>query len=186
MTIGILSGENYDTEGWLSEILIRRERILRLKRYTLLYASFSGLLRSHFDEAFRCIEMLHSLDREHFPPTSSGDPIYDNLLLLLVAIQHHYAGFFDIALDYYSKIPPAAGDTYIVALLNKCIILRLGTPQDHTKAMKWLDEIERRIYIASNPSPQLRTAWDLVKGITCTEVLRSQFPTLPGNVTDSV
>src|SRR5208282_603123 len=104
LTTGILNGEKYDTEGWLSELLIRRERILRLKRYTLLYASFSGLLRSYFEEAFRCIEMLQSLDREHFAPTSPDDPIYDNLLLLLVGIQHHYSGFFDIALDYYSKI----------------------------------------------------------------------------------
>jgi Cohesin loading factor len=186
LTVGILNSEKYDTEGWLSELLIRRERILRLKRYTLLYASFSGLLRSYFDEAFRCIETLHSLDREHFPLKSPDDSIYDNLLLLLVGIQHHYSGFFDIALDYYSKIPPTAGDTYIVSLLNKCIILRLGTEQDHTKAMKWLDEIERRIYIASNLSPQLRTAWNLVKGITCTEVLRSKFPILPENVTNGV
>lgn len=177
LTIGILNGEKYDTDGWLSELLLQRERILRLKRYTLLYASFSGLLRSYFDEAFRCIEMLQSLDKGHFPPTSPNDPIYDNLLFLLLGIQHHYSGLFDIALDYYSKIPPTAGDTYIVSLLNKCIILRLGTPQDHAMAMKWLDEIERRLYIAPNHSPQLRTAWNLVKGITCTEVLRSKFPT---------
>lgn len=172
--IGILHGEKYETEGWLSEILFQRERILRLKRYTLLYASFSGLLRSNLEDAFRCIDMLHSHDREHFPPTSPDDPVYDNLLLLLVAIQHHYAGYLEMALEFYSQIPPIAGDTYILSVLNKCIILRMGTPQERAQAMKYLDEIERRIFAGYYSNPQLRTAWNLVKGITSTEVLRSK------------
>jgi hypothetical protein len=155
----------------------RRDRLLRLKRYTLLYASFTGLLRSNFDDAFRRIDMLHCLNRDHFPPTSPDDPIFDNLLHLLVAIQNHYAGRLDAAKECYSFIPPTAGDTYILALLNKSIILRLGTQQDYSLAMKSLDEVERRLAISGEScSPQLRNAWCLVKGITSTEVIRSKLP----------
>ena len=152
----------------------RRQRILRLKRYTLLYASFSGLLRSNLDDAFRCIEMLDALDNEYFIPTSQEDNVYDNLLHLLRGIQFHYTGRLVEALKAYSLILSNAGDTYILSLLNKSIILRLGTSQDHATAMKYLDEIEKRVFVGG--SPQLRTAWNLVKGISSTEILRSKLP----------
>lgn len=157
--------------------MFRRDRLLRLKRYTLLYASFTGLLRSNIEDALRCIDMLHCLNRDHFPPTSPDDPIFDNLLHLLVAIQNHYTGHLGAAMEYYSFIPSTAGDTYILALLNKSIILRLGTHQDYSMAIKLLDEVERRLAIGGQTSfPQLRNAWCLVKGITSTEVIRSKLP----------
>ena len=119
--------------------------------------------------------MLHCLNKDRLPPTTPDDPILDNLSNLLVAFQNHYTGHLGAAMEYYSLIPSSVGDIYILALLNKSIILRLGTQQDYSTAMKLLDEVERRLVIGGQASsPQLRNAWCLVKGISSSEVLRSK------------
>jgi Cohesin loading factor len=174
LTIAILNNETYDTDAWLSEAISRRNRLLRLKRYSLLYVSFVGLLRSQMDDTFRCINLLHKLNNDYFPPNQPEDMEFIHLLHLLVGIQNHFTGHLDGAMEYYSRIPPQAGDTYLLALLNKSIILILGPPQHQTIAMKLLDEVERRLIIGGQMSSHLTTAWSFLRGITSTELLRSK------------
>ena len=170
-----LKGDKYDDNTWLSTTLAQRHRLYQLQRYILLYASFAGLLRVNLTDTFGIIDMLHTMNKDHFPPNLPDDMVFHHLLNLLVGIQNHYTGHLDAAIHYYSLIPPQAGDTYILALLNKSIILRVGTEKEKTIAAKLLDEIERRIVLGSTSAPQLKAAWCLVRGISSTEVLRSKF-----------
>jgi hypothetical protein len=173
---GILKDEQYDTEGWLSEIIAKQTRLLRLKRYLLLYASFTGLLRSNYPSVLQTIDSLHAFNNTYFPPPPSpDDAIFQNLYTLLVGMQNHMAGFLREALQDYEGITPAAGDTYLLACLGKVVILRGGSPEEQGMAGKILDEVEGRM-MRSSPAPQIRSSWFLLKGIASTEVLRSKYP----------
>ena len=152
-----------------------------MKRYSLLYASFAALLRSGWEDASQSIAMLQQLNNAHFPSSVSDDTTFTHLYHLLLGVQKHYTARLDAALEYYALIPPQAGETYLLALLNQCIILRLGTPEDHKKAIMFRDEVERRLITGTQISPQIRVAWFLVRGITTTEVLPSQFE-FPRNI----
>ena len=161
-------------------MIARRARLFRLKRYSLLYAAFAALLRSQWDTALRVTAQLNDFNKTYFPQstTTDDDTTFTYLSHLLIAIQNHYTGHLDVALQYYSAIPVQAGETYLLALLNKSMILRGGSQQDHSMAIKYLEEVERRIY-APNASqqqqyPQIRDALHLVRGITSNEVLRSK------------
>jgi hypothetical protein len=170
-----LTEVQYDTEGWLSEIIAKQTRLLRLKRYILLYGSFTGLLRSN-PQSFTTIEALHAFNLEYFPPPPSpDDTIFQHLYTLLIAMQNHLTGFLDEALGYYAEIPVQAGDTYLLACLSRAVILRGGgQTQDQAMAGKLLDEVERRM-VKYPPGPQMWTAWRLVKGLSSTEVLRPRY-----------
>jgi Cohesin loading factor len=146
-----------------------------MKRYSLLYASFAALLRSGWEDASQSIAMLQQLNNTHFPSPVSDDATFTHLYHLLLGVQKHYTARLDAALEYYGRIPPQAGETYLLALLNQSIILRLGTPQDQKKAIMFRDEVERRLVTGNQTSPQIRVAWFLVRGITTAEVLPSQF-----------
>jgi len=176
----LLTEAQYDTEGWLSEIIAKKTRLLRLKRYILLYASFTGLLRSNFQQVFTTIEALHAFNHEYFPPPPSpDDTTFQHLYTLLIAMQNHLTGFLAVASSYYESIPVEAGETYLLACLNRAVILRGGTVRDQALAGKILDEVENRMEMVS-PAPQIRTAWNLIKGINSTEVLGSKYVLPPG------
>lgn len=83
------------------------------------------------------------------------------------------AGFLREALRDYEGISPAAGDTYLLACLNRVVILRGGSVEEQALAGRILDEVEVRM-MRSSPAPQIRTSWFLLKGISSTEVLRSK------------
>ena len=121
------------------------------------------------------INDLHQLHKDHF--SASDDVPFNHLLHLLVAIQNHYMGNLDVALQYYSLIPPVAGDTYLLSLLNRSTILHSGSPTDRATAQKLLDEVDRRLTVmGTQHSGQLRTAWMFIRGATATELLRSKSP----------
>lgn len=172
----ILHKETYDTESWLSEVVTRRDRLCRLKRYSLLYASFAALLRSQWEVAIKATTQLTDFNKAYFAKSTSHDTAFTYLYHLLLAIQNHYTGHLDVALQYYSGIPVQAGEIYLLALLNKSLILRGGSQQDQTTAMKLIDEVERRLVASQHQYPQIRNAWCLVRGITSHEVLLSKFP----------
>jgi len=173
----VIISETYDTNSWLSEASLRLNRLNRLKRYCLLYASFTALLRSKFRTAINYIDVLHTLNRDYFPPPSSDDAVFTHLLHLLVGIQNHWAGHFDAAMQFYLQIPPEAGETYLLSLLNRAVILRGShEPQEVAQATKLLDEMERRIAARGGTSPQLLSAFLLLRGITASEVLKSKYP----------
>jgi hypothetical protein len=172
--LDMLSNENYDSNGWLSDVVLRRTRLLRLKRYCLLYGSFAALLQSRFDDAFPWIETLHALNH-HFDSILPQDMTFTYLFGLLIAIQNHYMGRFDVAIKMYSQIPPQAGDIHLLALLNKCAILRAGTSQEVHISLKLLEDLERRILSNQSSSPQLKAAYSFVRGVTHTEILRSKY-----------
>jgi hypothetical protein len=142
-----------------------------------LGGSISGTLFTHW--ITQHINNLHQLDKTHF--SKSDDIPFTHLLHLLVAIQNHYTGHLDVALQYYSLIPAQAGDTYLLSLLNRSLILQGGTPTDRTTSQKLLDEVERRLLVMGNQhSGQLRTAWMFIRGATTHELLRSKYhPPLP-------
>lgn len=119
--------------------------------------------------------MLQQLNNTHLTSSLSDDSTFMHLYHLLLGVQKHFTARLDAALEYYAMIPPQAGETYLLALLNQSIILRLGTPQDHDKAIRFLEEVELRLITGKQSSPQIRAAWYLIRGITTTEVLRSQF-----------
>jgi hypothetical protein len=175
MPLDFLGCDKYDMESFLSVAITRQNLYLRMKRYSLLYAAFAALLRSGWEDASQSIANLQQLNNTHFPPTVSEDTTFTHLYHLLLAVQRHYTARLDAAVEYYRLIPPQAGETYFLALLNQSIILRLGTPEEHKQAIKFLDEVERRLVTGGQSSPQIRAAWFLVRGITSTEVLRSQF-----------
>src|SRR5579859_4179747 len=174
--LAILHGETYDTESWLSEVITRRDRLRRLKRYSLLYASFAALLRSRWEVALNAITQLTDFNQTYFAKSTSDDSAFSYLYQLLLGIQNHYTGHLDVALQYYSNIPVQAGETYLLALLNKSLILRGGSQQDQAAAIKLVDEVERRLVATQHQYPQIRNAWCLVRGITSNEVLLSKFP----------
>jgi hypothetical protein len=161
-------------ESFLSEAITREKLYLKMKRYSLLYAAFAALIRSGWEDASQSITNLKQLNNTYFPPTVSEDTTFTHLYHLLLGVQRHYTARLDVALEYYRLIPPQAGETYLLALLNQSIILRMGTPEEHKQAIKFLDEVERRLVTGGQSSPQIRAAWFLVRGITSTEVLRSQ------------
>ena len=180
LTVAILGKETYDTKSWLSEVTTRRDRLLRLKRYSLLYSAFAALLRSQWDVVLRVTSQLHDCNEKYFSNTTTADDTaFMYLYKLLIAIRNHYTGQLGVALQLYSDIPVQAGETYLLALLNKSLILRGGSQQDQSKAIKCLDEVERRLFASQHPYPQLRDALYLLRGITSNEVLRSKFPPIP-------
>ena len=170
LIIGMMSGEMYDSEGWLCETMGRRELLLRLKRYALLYGCFAALLRSNIQDARTGINTLKTT-QTNSPP----DPTFSYLVHLLDGTYHQFCGKLDQALDSYSKIPPEARDIYILSLLNSTLILRQGTPAQQSRAKRFVDEIERRI-LQRQPSPQLEAAYHLIRGVTNTELLTSKSP----------
>jgi len=170
----------YDSEGWLCETTGRRELLLRLKRYALLYGCFAALLRSNIQDARTSINTLKIT--QVAITSSPPDPTFAHLVRLLDGTYHQVCGKLDQALESYSKIPVEAGDIYILSLLNSTLILRQGTPAQQSRAKRFIDEIERRISQRQH-SPQLEAAYNLIKGVTITELLTSKSPSHPTFVT---
>src|SRR5277367_217473 len=170
LMVGMMCSEMYDSDGWLCEMTGRRDLLLRLKRYALLYGCFAALLRSNIQDARTGINTLKTTETNS-PP----DPIFSYLVRLLDGTYHQFCGKLDQALESYSKIPPEAGDIYILSLLNSTLILRQGTPAQQSRAKRFVDEIERRI-LQRQPSPQLEAAYHLIRGVTNTELLTSKSP----------
>ena len=159
----------YDFEGWMGETMGRRESLLKLKRYALLYRSFAALLRSNIEDASVGIDTLKA------SPSSPYDSTFLHLLHLLEGSFHQFRGQLDQAIQSYRQIPPEANDIHILSLLNTILLLRTDpSPHQQSRAKRFLDEVERRFSIHT-PSPQLTAAYNLVKGITTTEILLSQF-----------
>ena len=173
LMVGMMCSEMYDSDGWLCEMTGRRDLLLRLKRYALLYGCFAALLRSNIQDATTWINTLKTIQISTTP--SPPDPTFSYLLRLLEGTFHQFSGKVDQALESYSKIPYEAGDIYILSLLNSTLILRQGTPAQQSRAKRFIEEIERQISQRQS-SPQLETAYHLVKGVTTTELLTSQSP----------
>jgi len=158
----------YDSEGWLGEITARREFLLLLKRYALLYASFAALLRSNIQDVTTGLQTLKSQ-----VTTSPRDETFSHLLYLLEGSYHQFCGNLDQALESYTHIPPQAGEIVVLAVLNSSLILRTGTPAQQSHAKRFCDELDR--WFTRRPlSPQLVAAYNLFKAISSPEIITLQ------------
>lgn len=173
---GMLEAEKVESGMWLADAIAQQERLLRLKRYTLLYLSFANLLRSMWDDANTSISLLQSM------PSSNEDIIFTQLLNLLLGAQAQYHGNLQKARDYYSLIPPSTSEIYIISLMNLALLYyNPSNPSNLTTSNKFLDEVERRIFMAAASTndlntvfPQLRAAFNLIKGLTTPEIVKTQ------------
>jgi len=158
----MLKYEKFGVGGWLSLCTAQQERLLRLKRYAVLYISFAHLLRSNWTllEGY-----MHSLS------TQQEDEPFNSLYSLLWGMYFQTRGALDKAAEWYSKIhfTNESLEVYLLTLLNRTLL-----PDENRE--KILEHVEQRLFrLGMETVPHLWTAYFLIKGIFTPELLKSGY-----------
>jgi Cohesin loading factor len=159
--LGMLKYEKFGVGGWLFRCGEQHERLLRLKRYAVLYISFAHLLRSNWSLAEGYMQSLHE---------DPSDATFQALYSLLQGVYCHFRGELSGALTHYTKITPTAPpEIYLLTLLNRSLL----PTENRDKILEHVEHLILRQGVES--FPHLRTALLLIKGIFTPELLKSGY-----------
>ncbi|KTW28553.1 hypothetical protein T552_01813 [Pneumocystis carinii B80] len=135
------------------------------RQLCLIYYCFALMLRSKFNKAFECIQILENYSSSFTITTRA-------LFMLLKGTYAQFTGQLDIALKAYESIPVFLHAISLVGNLNSVLIFQGNSLQDKKRVYEILHNIEP--LCQSSSFTQLKFAWNLISGSAGKDVLYSK------------